>query len=249
MRVLLVSSPCAEGAYLHKALRESAYSLQMTDDPRDGIHLASHDRFDMVLVVAMDADSALALTVLLPEFARLPGSPAILAVLGRATPAERARLLRAGADACFVQPYSFIEMQERMLALRRSSVTTASDITPDLSLRLDALTRELVEGEKRFSVTKREFLLMESLLRQPNAPVARDQLIRYAWPDKDVVDPSSVNLVVSRLRRKLELNAFDSGLETVSRFGYQISTAAVAQGHVTRVVQATAVRVQDVENA
>jgi len=34
--------------------------------------------------------------------------------------------------------------------------------------------------------------------------VARDQLIRYAWPDKDVVDPSSVNLVVSRLRRKLE---------------------------------------------
>jgi len=57
-------------------------------------------------------------------------------------------------------------------------------------------------------------------------PLARDQLIRYAWPDKDVVDPSSVNLVVSRLRRKLELHMFDArGLETVSRFGYQISTS------------------------
>lgn len=230
MRVLLVSSTCAEGAYLHKALRESAYSLQMTDDLRDALHLASQDSFDVVLVVAMEAESLAGLATLLPEFARLPGLPAILAVLGRATPAERVHLLRAGADACFVQPYSFIEMQERMLALHRSSVLGANETSFDVSLKLDPLTRELVEGEKRLSLTKREFLLVESLLRQPDAPVARDQLIRYAWPDKDVVDPSSVNLVVSRLRRKLELNAFDASLETVSRFGYQISTKLPVHG-------------------
>lgn len=221
MRVLLISTICTEGAYLHKALRESAHSLQMTDDLRDGLHLASQDNFDAVLIVAVDTESICNLATLLPEFARLPGSPAILVVLGRATPVERARMLRAGADACFVQPYSFIEMQERMLALYRSSV---HDPMLDLSLRLDPLTRELVEGDKRFTLTKREFLLVESLLRQPDAPVARDQLIRYAWPDKDVVDPSSVNLVVSRLRRKLELHNFGACLETVSRFGYQIST-------------------------
>ena len=221
MRVLLISTICTEGAYLHKALRESAHSLQMTDDLRDGLHLASQDNFGAVLIVAVDTESICNLATLLPEFARLPGSPAILVVLGRATPVERARMLRAGADACFVQPYSFIEMQERMLALYRSSV---HDPMLDLSLRLDPLTRELVEGDKRFTLTKREFLLVESLLRQPDAPVARDQLIRYAWPDKDVVDPSSVNLVVSRLRRKLELHNFGARLETVSRFGYQIST-------------------------
>lgn len=221
MRVLLISTICTEGAYLHKALRESAHSLHMTDDLRDGLHLASQDNFDAVLIVAVDTESICNLATLLPEFARLPGSPAILVVLGRATPVERARMLRAGADACFVQPYSFIEMQERMLALYRSSV---HDPMLDLSLRLDPLTRELVEGDKRFTLTKREFLLVESLLRQPDAPVARDQLIRYAWPDKDVVDPSSVNLVVSRLRRKLELHNFGARLETVSRFGYQIST-------------------------
>jgi two-component system OmpR family response regulator len=224
MRVLLISTVCTEGAYLHKALRESAHSLQMTDDLRDGLHLASQDTFDAVLIVAVDTESICNLATLLSEFARLPGSPAILVVLGRATPVERARMLRAGADACFVQPYSFIEMQERMLALHRSSVQGGGDPTLDLSLRLDPLTRELVEGDKRFPLTKREFLLVESLLRQPDAPVARDQLIRYAWPDKDVVDPSSVNLVVSRLRRKLELHTFGARLETVSRFGYQIIT-------------------------
>ena len=164
MRVLLISTVCAEGAYLHKALRESAHSLQMTDDLRDGLHLALQETFDTVLIVAVDSDAIGNLTMLLSGFARLPGSPAILVVLGRATPVERARMLRAGADACFVQPYSFIEMQERMLALHRSSAQGLSDYTLDLPLKLDPLTRELVEGGKRFPLTKREFLLGESLL-------------------------------------------------------------------------------------
>jgi DNA-binding response OmpR family regulator len=73
-------------------------------------------------------------------------------------------------------------------------------------------------------MTKREYLLIECLLRQVNAPVARDQLIRYAWPDKEDVDPSSVNLVVSRLRRKLELNEFRARVETISRYGYQLAS-------------------------
>jgi two-component system OmpR family response regulator len=93
-----------------------------------------------------------------------------------------------------------------------------------LQLRLDPLTRDLVEDGKRVPMTKREYLLIECLLRQANAPVARDQLIRYAWADKEDVDPSSVNLVVSRLRRKLELNDFRARVETISRYGYQLAS-------------------------
>jgi two-component system OmpR family response regulator len=59
-----------------------------------------------------------------------------------------------------------------------------------------------------------------------NAPVARDQLIRYAWPEKEDVDPSSVNLVVSRLRRKLQGDVPQIRIDTVSRFGYQVSVAS-----------------------
>jgi two-component system, OmpR family, response regulator len=55
--------------------------------------------------------------------------------------------------------------------------------------------------------------------------VPRDQLIRYAWPETDDVDPSSVNLVVSRLRRKLSQQLPDVRIETISRYGYQIGTA------------------------
>jgi len=226
MRILLVSPTNAEAAYLHKALQESAHSVQRADDYRDGVFLASQERFEAIVVVAADARHYPELMEVMPKFAAALNMPALIAMLGVATPAERARVLRAGADACFGQPYSLIEMQERMQTLRRTAVTPPSNVPATKStLRLDALTRELVDGERRMAVTRREYLLFDCLLRDVNAPVPRDQLIRYVWPEKEEVDPSSVNLMVARLRRKLDRHFPEIHIETISRFGYQLSLA------------------------
>jgi two-component system, OmpR family, response regulator len=225
MRILLVSSSEAETVYLHKAFRESAHSVHAADNLRYALYLASHEEFDAIVVSTVGITQMAALFDTLPEMASLPRAPALVVALASGTSQDRARVLRAGADACFVQPYSFLEMQERMLALHRASVArSASSTVSTASIRLDPLTRDLVEDGKRVLMTKREYLLIECLMRQVNAPVAREQLIRYAWPDKEDVDPSSVNLVVSRLRRKLESNGFRARVETISRYGYQLAT-------------------------
>jgi two-component system OmpR family response regulator len=225
MRILLVSSVGAETVYLHKAFSQSAHSVHAADNLRYGLYLVSLEEFDAIVISAVDVTPMTSLFDALLELARLPRAPAVIVVLASGTSQDRARLLRAGADACFVQPYSFLEMQERMLALNRASIArSAQPSVTTLSLKLDPLTRDLVEDSKRVLMTKREYLLIECLLRQVNAPVARNQLIRYAWPDKEDVDPSSVNLVVSRLRRKLELNGFRAKVETISRYGYQLAS-------------------------
>jgi DNA-binding response OmpR family regulator len=225
MRILLVSSSETETVYLHKAYRESAHSVHVADNLRYALYLASHEAFDAIVVSAVGLSLMTALFDALPELARLPRAPSVIVALASGTSQDRARVLRAGADACFVQPYSFLEMQERMLALHRASVArSAQPAVTTPALKLDPLTRDLVEDGKRVLLTKREYLLIECLLRQAKAPVARDQLIRYAWPDKEDVDPASVNLVVSRLRRKLELNGFRAKVETISRFGYQLTS-------------------------
>lgn len=228
MRILFVATPHPESAWLFKALQESAHSLQRADDLRDGVFLAGQEPFDVVVVMAFESGSYPALLAALPQFVEAAGGAAIIAVLGQSHAQDRARALRAGADACFGHPYSFIEMHERMQALRRSNASRAVGqdqpaAVPAATLTLNPLTRELVEGTRRLVVTRREYLLLECLLRQINAPVPRDQLIRYAWPEKDDVDPSSVNLVVSRLRRKLAQQLPDVQIETVSRYGYQIT--------------------------
>jgi two-component system OmpR family response regulator len=228
MRILLVSSSETETVYLHKAFRESAHSVQVADNLRYALYLASYEEFDAIVISAVGLSLTMALFDALPELAQLPRAPSVIVALASGTAQDRARVLRAGADACFVQPYSFLEMQERMLALHRASAARSSQSAQlpihASKLKLDPLTRDLVEDTRRVLLTKREYLLIECLLRQANAPVARDQLIRYAWPDKEDVDPASVNLVVSRLRRKLDLNGFRAKVETVSRFGYQLAS-------------------------
>ena len=76
----------------------------------------------------------------------------------------------------------------------------------------------------RVALTRREYLVVECLLREANAPISREYLIRYAWPEKEGVEPTSLNLVVLRLRRKLGACGVRAGIETVSRYGYQLGT-------------------------
>ncbi|WP_321964843.1 response regulator transcription factor [Paraburkholderia sp. J7] len=240
MRILLISPIHAEGAWLQKALQESAHSLQRAEDLRDGWFVAGEEPFDAVIVMALDGALLPALHGILPGLSKVTSGATIIAVLGIAASAsERSKVLRAGADACFRYPFSFIEMHERMLALLRTTavcggaqggqpaqaVQTASGArSVQNAPQLDAGTREIVEGARRADLTRREYLLVECLLRQTNMPVPRDHMIRYAWPEKDDIDASTVNLVVSRLRRKLARQGMDVRIETISRYGYQLTS-------------------------
>lgn len=224
MRVLLISPPEREARYFHKALGESAHSVRAADDLRFGLSLASREEFDAVVIAAIGPIPVATLLEVIPAFARLPGPPAIIVVRTHATSQERSLMLRAGADACFVQPYSFIEIHERMLTLRHTSSPMNDSRSAVAALKIDSLTHELIEGSRRLLLTKREYLLVECLLRHKNAPVARDQLIEYAWPEKEDADPASVNLLVSRLRQKLKVQGFETRILTVSRYGYQLNT-------------------------
>ncbi|MBR8293033.1 response regulator transcription factor [Burkholderia cenocepacia] len=223
MRILLVTSPHPEASWLHKALQESGHSVPRVDDLRDGLFLASQEAFDAIVATAFEPGSDAALIAMLPRFVADGGGAALVVLIGDASARERIHMLRAGADACFCAPYSFIELHERLQALQRLAGPREAGRSIAGVSAVETLARELADGKLRLAVTRREFLLLECLMRHPNAPVPRDQLIRYVWQDKEDVDPSSVNLVVSRLRRKLARHLPDVRIDTVSRYGYQVT--------------------------
>ncbi|MDR5666986.1 response regulator transcription factor [Burkholderia cenocepacia] len=223
MRILLVTSPHPEASWLHKALQESGHSVPRADDLRDGLFLASQEAFDAIVATAFEPGSDAALIAMLPRFVADGGGAALVVLIGDASARERIHILRAGADACFCAPYSFIELHERLQALQRLAGPREAGRSIAGVSAVETLAREFADGKLRLAVTRREFLLLECLMRHPNAPVPRDQLVRYVWQDKEDVDPSSVNLVVSRLRRKLAQHLPDVRIDTVSRYGYQVT--------------------------
>ncbi|WP_198404307.1 helix-turn-helix domain-containing protein, partial [Burkholderia ambifaria] len=90
-----------------------------------------------------------------------------------------------------------------------------------VALRASASSQR-IDAAFRRAITRREALLFECLMRHGDAPVSREQLVRYIWQDAEDIDPSGVNVVVSRLRRKLVKHMPQASIETVSRYGYRI---------------------------
>jgi two-component system OmpR family response regulator len=222
MRVLLASPSDVERGFLTKALSESLNSMEVVDDIDYALTIATAEPFDTVIICVPVSTVNVALVAQVQRFALLSYAPSIIVILARAKSTDCVRLLRAGADVCFVQPWSVREIQERMLVLQRTAPGWVR--RSSAAVQLDPLTRELVEARQRVLLTHREYLLLECLLYDPDAPVMRERLIRYAWPEKDSVEPASVNLVVSRLRQKLQLHGLRARIETINRLGYQLHT-------------------------
>ena len=204
-------------------MRESAHSLRRSDDLRDGTLTASRETFDAIVLMFLEASSHPELTTTLRQFEARANGAVIIVVLGPATSGDRTTMLRAGADACFTQPYSYLEMHERMQALHRTALFRRQrDPLPTL-LRLDPLKRELVDGQRRLALTKREYLVLECLMRQFDVPVRHDELLRYAWPEKEDIDLTTASPIVWRLRRKLKQHLPDVNIATASGYGYQLT--------------------------
>ena len=99
----------------------------------------------------------------------------------------------------------------------------ASETSYRPPLRLDPIKRELIDGNRHLPVTKREYLVLECLMRQFDIPVRHDELLRYAWPEKEDIDFSTASPLVWRLRRKLRQHFPDVNIATVSCYGYQLT--------------------------
>ncbi len=230
MRILFIPCQHSHSAWLFNALQESGHSLQRAEDLPDGILLAAQEVFDAVIATALDPSAQNALVATLSALAAAAGPAAVVTIFRHSTPAERVHLFHAGAAACFSLPLSLIELHERLHALHRSRRARPGQSRPaQHAPKLDSVSHVLIAGEERVIVTRREYLLLECLIRHFDAPVAREQLIRYAWPEVEYVDPSNVNLTVTRLRRKLESGLPRVRIETVKRYGYQLTMSRERQ--------------------
>lgn len=224
MRILFVSSEHPETRWLYKALRESAHSLCRCDDLTEGVWQAQQEAFDATILMLHDRSQHADLQSKLPQFWSAVRGSIVIVMLADATPQVRSEMLRAGADACFSRPFSFIEVHERLQALRRIALTDAtSQPVGEDSVQLDPITRELVSGEQRVPLTKTEYLLVECLIRRLNSPVKHEQVVRYAWPDREYIDQSSVTPLIWRLRCKLKARLPRVRINTVNCYGYQLS--------------------------
>jgi two-component system OmpR family response regulator len=212
VRLLHAALPPTD-SYLARALAEAGHVVDAAEDLPDLLLVAAGGGYDAVVVELAAATSDVA------AIAAAAGRAVVVAVVDRATPAERAAMLRDGVDAVFARPVHFMELEARLTALAR--LAPRIEAGPD-AFGLDPASRAARAGGRSVALSMREYALLDYLLGRPGEVVGVEQLLEHVWGDAADAGPERLRTALARLRGKLNAAFGQPMIATVRGHGYRL---------------------------
>jgi two-component system OmpR family response regulator len=155
------------------------------------------------------------------ELRRRGKSIPVLILSARRSVDDRVRGLQAGGDDYLTKPFAFSELLARVQALvRRASRTPEQTALTAGDLTLDLLTRKVTRGGVSIDLRPREFALLEYLLRNAGRVVSKTMILSHVWEYNFDPQTNIVDVLVSRLRDKIDRPFETKRLHTVRGVGY-----------------------------
>ena len=220
MRVLIIEDDIKLAKIIAEVLRDEKIHSDITNDGDTGLEAALRGSYDVAIIDWMlpgrDGPSICRAI----RAARL--SFGLLLLTARGQIEDRVAGLDSGADDYLVKPFSFDELLARIRALSRRASAVAGD-TWELrvgSLVMDLKAHSLRRSDKVIDLSRTEWDLLELLMRHADQALPRQNIIDYIWSYDATVKPELVDVYVSYLRKKLEIDGFVDPIQTVRGVGY-----------------------------
>lgn len=220
MRVLVVEDEKKLAGLIKQGLEEEGCLVTAAHTGTDGLEFAQATRFD-----------AIVLDVMLPgmdgfEVARrlrkANNRTPILVLTARDSVPDIVKGLDLGADDYLTKPFSFVEFLARLRAVSRRGPVPQ---TPQLQcgdLKLDLSTYQVFRAGKPIPLTKKEYLLLELLLRNAGRVVRRELILETIWGTQESVENNTVDAFIKLLRHKVDHAYPVKLIHTVRGFGYRL---------------------------
>jgi two-component system OmpR family response regulator len=225
MKFLLVEDNARVSDFVAKGLGEAGHTVDRADNGRDGLFLASSERYDAMILDRMLPGGIDGLGII--EALRRTGNHTPILILSALSEVdERIRGLRAGGDDYLAKPFAFGELMARLDALVRRTQQGAGEqqktaLTVD-ELRMDLLARKVVRGDKTIQLQPREFKLLEFLMRHAGQVVTRTMLLENVWDYHFDPQTNVIDVHISKLRQKIDSDFDKPLLHTVRGVGYRL---------------------------
>jgi DNA-binding response OmpR family regulator len=218
MRVLVVEDDAEVSEFLLRVLREAAWAADPVASGQAALDALEHGTYDLVVldVGLPDIDGFDVCRRLRDRSDQTP----VLVLSARKEVNDRVRGLDAGADDYLAKPFAVSELLARLRALARRPAVTLEPVLRLADLELDPATRHAYRGSHTISLTAREFSLLEYLLRNPRRVLSRAQILAHVWDDNFDPIANAVDVLVGRLRRKIDREGFIPLLQAVRGAGY-----------------------------
>jgi DNA-binding response OmpR family regulator len=219
-RVLIVEDQKKLLQSLRRGLEEEGYDVVAATTGEEGYYLATTGSPDAVILDLM-LPGRDGLKVLGDLRSRGFARP-VLILTARDAVEDRVAGLDAGADDYLVKPFAFAELLARLRALLRRDVSGRELILRADDLEIDLLGRRVIRGGLELDLTRREYELLEFLVRHKNATVTRDMISREVWKETSGALTNTIDVYINALRKKVEQPGKRQLIYTVRGVGYVV---------------------------
>jgi len=219
MRVLVVEDDAELARILKAGLEEHHIATALAGTYEAGLEQAGHGTYDVILLdVLLPGGSGFDLCATLRRRGNL--TP-ILMLTAKDAVDDRVRGLEAGADDYLTKPFAFRELLARVGALARRRPTILPEVGRWADLEVDLAARRVRRGDTPIELTAKEFALLEVLIANAGAVVGRAAITSYVWDDNHDPFANVLEVLVRRLRRKVDDGFEPPLIHTVRGVGYR----------------------------
>jgi two-component system, OmpR family, response regulator len=224
VRVLVVEDDEKIASFITTGLRQAGFAVDRADDGEQGLALALLAHYDVAVVDLMLP--RLDGLELIERVRRGRVTTPVIILSARRSIDDRVRGLQTGGDDYLTKPFAFAELLARVQALLRR-VTGAVEPTRLTvgDLTLDLLTREVSREGRRLDLQPREFSLLEYLMRNAGRPVSKTMILERVWDYRFDPQTNVVDVLVSRLRTKVDREFSAKLLHTIRGVGYVLKSS------------------------
>jgi len=217
MRILIIEDEPKMAAYLRKGLVEASFTVDTADNGVDGLFLALHEEFDLIVLdVMLPGIDGFELLRRLRKEKQTP----VLLLTARDTVADKVEGLELGADDYLSKPFAYAEFLARIRSLLRRAPRAVKDVLRIADMEVDFIKRRVKRGDLRIDLTAQEFSLLQLLAERQGEVLTRTFITSQIWDMNFDSDTNVVDAAVKRLRAKID-NSFETKvLHTVRGMGY-----------------------------
>jgi two-component system, OmpR family, response regulator len=224
MRILVVEDDSKIASFIVNGLKQNGFAVDHAPDGEEGFALAGVVTHDAAVLDIMlpKLDGLSLLRKMRQDKIHTP----VLFLSAKATVDDRVKGLQAGGDDYLTKPFAFSELLARLQALIRRATQTAEPTKFSVGdLAMDLLTREIRRGGQQIELQSREFALLELLLRHPGRAVTKTMILENLWDYSFDPQTNVVDVLVHRLRAKLDKDFPVKLIQTIRGVGYVLKPA------------------------
>jgi two-component system, OmpR family, copper resistance phosphate regulon response regulator CusR len=219
MRIFLAEDERKVANFIRQGLEEEGHTVEVAAEGATALDLLlGGSSYDLVVLDVMlpKRDGFEIVKTLRTHGVRTP----VLMLTARDSVDDKVTGLDLGADDYLTKPFAFDEFLARVRALLRRGGDRQAPVLRVVDLTLDPSTREVARGERRITLTTREYALLEYFMRNPGRVLTRAQILEHVWDINFDPESNIVDVYVGYLRRKVDAGGETPLFHTVRGAGY-----------------------------